>query len=275
MLTLIRTAIAAAILLSAAWLAVLWVGNSSPYQECVANGEQHENTEADKKGLPHLLVPSVIARCTGEFVDKNNGAITAISTVVIAIFTTVLGLFTVSLAKSTRLAADAADLSAKAVIALELPLIRAHAQTPSYGGITPPGATKPRPTASVNQVFFINRGRTRAFPIEIQIGSTFGQELPKRPVYKYTKPSKLNAILEPEADEPAEVLLHEFEFEAPPDTYNLLREKKTSWWFYCKIIYLDFMQTRHEAGFCWKCNATVGSMGTFIEDATPAYNRKT
>jgi hypothetical protein len=185
-----------------------------------------------------------------------------------------LGVFTISLAESTRIAANAANLSAKAAIAIDLPIIRAHAQTPGYGTSTPPGAAKPKHTVSVNQVFFSNLGRTRAFPIALQIGCTIGERLPKTPVYDFTRPSKINAILEAESDG-AEITLHEYDFDAPPDIYDMLREKKANWWFYCNLIYLDFMQTRHEAGFCWKCNATVGSMGTFIEDATPAYNRKT
>jgi hypothetical protein len=49
---------------------------------------------------------------------------TALGTVVIAIFTTILGLFTISVARSTRMTANAADLSARAAIAIDLPLIR-------------------------------------------------------------------------------------------------------------------------------------------------------
>jgi hypothetical protein len=98
--------------------------------------------------------------------------------------------------------------------------------------------------------------------------------LPKGPSYRFTKPFRINTIWEPDFSG-AEVSLHEFDFDAPPDIYDLLREKKTNLWFYCNLIYFDFMQSRHEAGFCWKCNVSLGSTGTFFDDATSAYNRKT
>jgi hypothetical protein len=68
--------------------------------------------------------------------------------------------------------------------------------------------------------------------------------------------------------------LTEFSFEAPADVYERLRLKSASLWFYCNLIYLDFMQIRHEAGFCWRQHETIG-MGTMRPDPTPAYNRKT
>jgi hypothetical protein len=152
MLMLTRTMIAAAILLGAAWFVVLGVGNSSSYQECIADGKLREGDQSIDKNLAHLFTSGIISRCAGEFLDRNNGAITAAATVVIAIFTTVLGLFTISLAKSTRIAADAANLSAKAAIAIDLPVIRAHAQIIDYGtSITQ--ETK-RHTVSINNLFF-------------------------------------------------------------------------------------------------------------------------
>jgi hypothetical protein len=208
----------------------------------------------------------------GEFIDTFHDDINALSTVVIAIFTMILGLFTISLARSTRIAADAANLSAKAAIALELPVIRAHAQSVGYGSMSA-GQGK-RSCVSINELFFSNLGRTKAFPLEVRIGCTIGHRLPNTPTYRFTKAFPFNAIWKPDSGG-AEITLHEFDFDAPPEIYDLLRTDKVQLWFYCSLIYLDFMQARHEAGFCWRCRAQIGNTGTFFEDAAPAYNRKT
>jgi hypothetical protein len=270
MLNAIRIVAIAAMLLLGAALSIFAVAESSAYHECVSKAEQQPSSQPQDERPSQIIMARVVFRCLGDFVDKNNAAVTAISTVVIAIFTTILGLFTVSLARSTRVAANAANLSARAAIAIELPIIRAHAQKLGYG--TNQDEAGQQHHVSINELFLSNLGRTKAFPIEVRIGCTIGHTLPKRPVYRFTKPFPINTIWEP--DHGGEVTLHEFDFKAPPDLYNLLRTRSVSLWFYCNLVYLDFMQTRHEAGFCWKRHETTG-MGTLFEDATPAYNRKT
>jgi len=45
-------------------------------------------------------------------------------------------------------------------------------------------------------------------------------------------------------------------------------------WFYCAILYDDFMGENHSHGFCWRWAYT--DMGVdWRADAAPAYNRKT
>jgi hypothetical protein len=198
---------------------------------------------------------------------------TALGTVVIAIFTTVLGVFTVSVANSTRIAAKAAELSARAAIAIELPLIRARAGQLGYG-VSQNGPGPQRYACYVDKLLFSNLGKTRAFPIEVQFGWTVGNKLPKAPIYPFTKSLPTNAILEVDPKTAGEVWLKEFDFETSSDLYDRLRTRKTSLWFYCNLIYSDFMQTRHEAGFCWKQHETTG-MGILRDDPTPAYNKKT
>jgi hypothetical protein len=272
MLNAIRIVAIAAILLLGAALCVFAVVESSAYHECVSKAEQQPSSQPQDERPSQILMARVIFRCLGDFVDKNNAAVTAISTVVIAIFTTILGLFTVSLARSTRVAANAADLSARAAIAIELPIIRANAGKLGYG--TGQDERGQRHHVWVSGVIFSNLGRTKAFPIEVQIGCIIGDRLPKTPVYRFMGPFDTNAILNPVPEPAIEISLTKFEFEALPDIYERLRARSTNLWFYCNLIYLDFMQTRHESGFCWKCHETAG-MGTLLEDPTPAYNRKT
>jgi hypothetical protein len=75
-------------------------------------------------------------------------------------------------------------------------------------------------------------------------------------------------------EEEREISLTEFGFDVPSNIYDQLRANSVSLWFYCNLIYLDFMQTRHEAGFCWQRHESIGA-GHLRPDPTPAYNRKT
>jgi hypothetical protein len=267
-----RIVVIAALLLLVLALCVLSVAESSTYHECISKVEPQPGSQPQNEHTPQIFMGSIVIKCLGVFVDENDAAITAISTAVIAIFTTVLGVFTISLAKSTRVAANAANLSARAAIALELPIIRANAGKLGYG--TSQDEKGQQPHVWVSDLTLSNLGRTKAFPIEVQIGCTIGDRLPKIPVYRFTKSCPTNAILASAPQPATEISLREFDFEAPPDIYDRLRTRSTSLWFYCNLIYLDFMQTRHESCFCWKCHETSG-MGILLDDPTPAYNRKT
>ncbi len=209
-----------------------------------------------------------------EFVHENRDDINAFSTVVIAAFTIILGLFTISLAGSTRTAANAAALGTKAAIALELPLIRANVGALGYGGDAQNELGEKHNNCSVNKLIFYNHGRTNATLIEVQIGLTIGHKLPKKPIYLHKKMFPPYIALKADAVSFEEAILHQYDFDAPSGLYDLLRTKKTILWFYCNLIYLDFMDDRHEAGFCWKQYEFFG-MGELRPDATPAYNRKT
>ena len=270
MLKVIRIVTIALILLLGAAVCVFAVTELSTYHDCISSTEQEISSRLENGAPSQFFTKRITFRCVGDFIKGNNAIITAISTAIIAIFTTILGLFTISLAKSTRVAANAAILSARAAIAIELPIIRADAQELGYGYAQ--DETGRRHQVSVNKLFISNLGKTKAFSIDLQIGCTIGRKLPKTPVYSFTKSFPVNAIVEPDG-RGVEVSLSEFEFEAPPDIYNLLRGRSTNLWFYCNLVYLDFMQVRHEAGFCWKRHETTG-MEAFFEDPTIAYNRK-
>ncbi|MGO8912029.1 MAG: hypothetical protein ACLQDM_22250 [Bradyrhizobium sp.] len=252
---------------------ILWT--SLDFQECVKSyGQYDPAAEHLEKGSSRIIATLLTYRhCAGAYVVDKNAVITALGTIVIAIFTTVLGVFTISLAGSTRIAANAAARSTKAAIALELPLIRASAAQLGTGGVQETTGAR-RNVCSVNQLLFYNHGRTRASLIEVQIGLTIGDRLPKEPIYLHKKSFPPNVIMEPNPAVVFEAILHQYDFDAPPDLYDRLRTRSTNLWFYCKLVYLDFMDIRREAGFCWKQYETSG-MGALRPDATPAYNRKT
>jgi hypothetical protein len=123
----------------------------------------------------------------------------------------------------------------------------------------------------INALVISNRGRTPAFPIEVRLGYTIGDVLPEVPIYPLVSSFSVNFAIESESISKS---LTSFEFDCPPDTYEKLRESSTKMCFYCNLIYMDFMQNRHEACFCWERWQTFGA-GGFRSDPTPAYNKKT
>jgi hypothetical protein len=203
-------------------------------------------------------------------------------TLVLAIFTGLLvgvsgvqGMFLLRADKTARIAANAADLSARAAIALELPIIRAVRDRFSYGLSLDGEADSPRiDWCVITNLKFSNVGRTQAFPIELRGGWTVGDKLPDVPAYTFTKLFPINFICEPKDDEPDRMNINDCDLQFGPGLYDQVRSNTVSLWFYCSIVYLDFMQTRHEAGFCWQRHEITGG-GVFLPDATPAYNQKT
>ena len=107
--------------------------------------------------------------------------LTAISTFVIMIFTCVLGVFTVSLAKSTKDSADAAikaanaaDITARVAIALELPILQCE---PGPVDFFQAGVQGDR--AIIRYVDLINKGKTGASLKLLSMGYAIGGSQPK------------------------------------------------------------------------------------------------
>lgn len=125
----------------------------------------------------------------------------------------------------------------------------------------------------IDTLYFANVGRTQAFPVELECGCIFGETLPAVPVYSSKKAFATNTIFKFDAEDSYDTSIMEFQFDVPADAYNQLRNQTGKLWFYCNLIYLDFMQSRHESAFCWRRQQGIGP-GRFIVDSTPAYNRK-
>jgi hypothetical protein len=128
----IATRIFGVLALLALGLAVLSVYESSSFQECEAKEGGNDHGQQQEEGSSNFLVPLVrgailTAKCTGTFVDINEAAITALSTLFIAVFTLTLWLSTARLFRVTNVSAKAAQESAevakKSLLAANRPVI--------------------------------------------------------------------------------------------------------------------------------------------------------
>jgi hypothetical protein len=174
---------------------------------------------------------------------------------------------------TARIIATAADLSAKAAVAIELPIIRVVPDRFGYGSSRDNEGPRIE-YCGIGTLDFSNGGRTKAIPIEVRCGGFVGDKLPNAPVYTFTKSFPINIFFEPSPAEPSRLWINDFEIALASGDTERLMNKQTNLWFYCCIVYLDFMETRHEARFCWKRHELFGG-GALLADATPAYNRKT
>lgn len=172
-------------------------------------------------------------------------------------------------------AANAADLSARAAVAIEMPVIRVVPDRFGYGSSQ--NGDGPRiEYCSIGSLDFYNGGRTKALPIEVRCGGIVGDSLPEGGlIYTFTQRFPIDGIgFVPDSKDPWRMYLHGFEIALASGDTNRLMNRQTNLWFYCCIAYFDFMQIRHEAEFCWQRHELFGG-GVLLADATPAYNQKT
>ena len=174
------------------------------------------------------------------------------------------------------IAANAAALSARATVALELPLIRA--EPIGFGtGVVQSERGEKREVFGLQCFEFTNRGRTKAFPIELDWGWIVSDRLPNVPEYRLSKSFELKTTLN---DTDGAIALHLREFDmgvSQGDTEKITNRDPASQVrlrLYCRLTYEDFMYERRTIGFCWKY-LDLFAGGKFIADATPAYNQRT
>jgi len=203
----------------------------------------------------------LIIGCLGDFVDKNNAAITAISTVVIALFTTILGVFTVKLASATRVAALAAHDSAIALTQSE----RAHMfaeiasdnVTDAIREITGKGLQKDAvPSVPITVGFYFkNHGKTPAILKAICRDFSYWAAPPpwdacltgNLPVVGL--PTERDRVIDP--DKETWQLSCEATSMSVRDAESIIR-RHTYFWFYGRIIYNDIFGTEHEHRFIFR-----------------------
>lgn len=259
-----------------------------------ASNESQQSTNKDADAS-HRLSPSAKAHGQGDaghgeqesssknwskiFLDHLPDWFVALFTAVLSIFTGLLWWSTDKLWKAgekqiaaARTAADAAMLSAKAAIGLELPFLRIEPERAGFGASRNSDGEQ-RHYFYIGLLTVSNAGRTRAAPIEIRCGWTFGDELPADPVYPWRSGFGVNAFIDPQPAEPMQFYIHDCHMDVPPDAYAQLVERQAQLWFYLCFVYLDFMNLRHEDRFCWRRIEGSG-MGHFIVDDAPAYNGK-
>jgi hypothetical protein len=182
----------------------------------------------------------------------------------------VQGYFLLRSDKTARIAANAADRSARAAIALQLPVIRIVPNALSQGDGLADG--KPYENCSVHFVTISNLGTTKAFPKEILYGWTVGNDLPSEPSYQWIDSFLPNYFIEPDPKITPRKFLVGTKMLEPGQRTEI--SKGNYLWFYCALLYDDFMGEAHSHGFCWRWSYTGHGLGWRI-DGTPAYNRKT
>lgn len=171
--------------------------------------------------------------------------------------------------RTARIAANAADLSARAAIAIELPILRAAPNGLSHGSTREFGIT--REHCSAHYVNISNGGKTKALPIELQYGYSVGA-LPKAPRYPFTETYDPNAVIETDPKVTQTFLRENCHLEM--GEWSLISSGNLTLWIYWNLVYMDFMRNRREAAFCWRWYGAPGQ-GFFRPDPTPEYNRKT
>jgi hypothetical protein len=174
-------------------------------------------------------------------------------------------------ADAAKVSADATALSTRASIALQLPLIRIRPDELGHGdGIRIGGERYEE--CFVGSVIICNLGTTKAFPIEILYGWTIGDELPPEPNYQYADRFLTNLIIEPN---PKITPRKKLTMASPLKDGEWAKICSGNYcWFYVAFHFNDFMDEPHSSGFCWRW-ASNGIGMRWIEDRTPAYNRKT
>lgn len=228
--------------------------------------------------IDYATGPQSTEQAKPEGPQVSNGAEQQIATYTLwlMIFTGILGASTILLwwetkqgGRVTDRLAKAAELSAKAAIGVDLPVIRAWSpdlsgldrEVPDVGSI---GSIildlSPTPFCYVPTIKFQNFGRTNAFLESIRIGWDVCRALPPEPIYRASVTPRGSPIGLAN-DEDGE------EIDTPRHTIRLSREqieqidaREAFLWFFAEYAYVDFMRVRHEARFCWQwaCPDGVG-----------------
>lgn len=171
-------------------------------------------------------------------------------------------LYTKKAADAAKKAANAAELSARAVISIELPIIRAKpaelvATNKSFkdgdrflgGSITDSLPTK---FSIVHFECCKNYGRSPAFPEMISVGWMVDATLPDQPQYLKSFVFNPASVIKPDPED--EFSLHDVHFgiDLTDDELEGIKEGRAWLWFYGCLCYRDFMNESREYRFCWR-----------------------
>jgi hypothetical protein len=273
LLTAIWVTMVVAVLAAAA----LIVGTSKTFQSCVQEANEQAIT-----GLPVVL--GIYRDCAGEFLHENGEAVTAFFTIILAVSTIGLWGATYHLYKageeqrlsSERIAAEqrqsseriaerqseqtqrsldiaftaanAAELSAKAAVGSELPLVFLTSidVKPAIGS-TPKIVSPSLPQIpSVVFVEFKNYGRTPAILHHLFIDWDVTSRLPDEPDYNRQYPLE-DHVIEPRDSfdffTTGDVIFDSTQIEAANRGPERL-------WVYGYLSYSDFLRNEHRIGFC-------------------------
>lgn len=175
--------------------------------------------------------------------------------------------------KDASIAAKAADLSARAAIAMRMPIIRARPTNLNNGRTLSQDGVTQIENCSVPYLTFSNHGKDRAFPIETHFGWTIAHTLPERAEYPVVVPFDTDLIFEPDPNITKRQFTG-FTMSIKDGQWSLICSNKLPVWFYCCVVYEDFMEQRHTWGLCWRWQ-NVGFAMDWLEEDNPTYKYKT
>ena len=183
-------------------------------------------------------------------------------------------------AEAARDAANAANLSAKAAIALELPLLRVSPSIPvplkddatilfiPSARIEGTPITQITKYAVIDDLIVHNVGRTSATPLGIKLGTMVAHELEGEPMYTNDHGAEAQSLLpgDKSVQAPIAVIIT-----LTAGEMQQLQKPGEFFWIYVEIAYLDFMDQKHEVRFCWRWERHIsGGWRWAPQSAVPA-----
>jgi len=187
--------------------------------------------------------------------------------------------------RDEKRAVEAADLHARAVVALQLPVLSAAPDPPADRNMAPVGIDGRLPkTFAIYEATIRNDGNTSAAPIDLRVGWEVAPILPPDPNYAETRIPGSERIITARSTDRFPVYLSVNLTDAQ---CTLIGERRTYFWLYASIRFFDFMGTKRETGFCWqwRVQSVTGNAGNPEISETygfspmawgvpPAYTRK-
>lgn len=245
--------------------------NNHPDQN---TGEQsaNNNCAANRSVTLRFLGPAF--RSIYDFAEHYDKAIISISTAFIAVFTIVLGIFTVRLSGSTRIAADAADLSARASIAVEAPIVAAIdiglKRYTTWTGMDP--AQLPRESCDI-YVQVENFGRTPAILLRSCVNWKIIESLPATPDYGAIKDYGIGSVIK--ADENKTFTTGSRAVTFTDDQISEVSDGKKLLWVFGFVEFRDFTGNIHTTGYCASWTWISGRSHQFAEAGPKSYRYQT
>jgi hypothetical protein len=189
--------------------------------------------------------------------------------------------------RDATIAANAADLSARAASAIEFPVVRTNWMGPEmmatdeliqpkapYAGTVDDGW--PTRFSAIGGVEFQNYGRTPAFAVEISLGVSVANQLSEVPTYTYVVRCGPNTVIG--ARDNKEIEVH-FGFELTEEQVGMIEGTEAVLWLYGRLTFRDVMDRPHDIGFCWQWGRQneADSISYFFDEgnAPVAYTIKT
>jgi hypothetical protein len=193
------------------------------------------------------------------WLNANAGAIQAVTAIVVAVFTFQLTRTSSRQWSASKISADAAALTAKAAIRIELPILRVGApdligvskappERGPWGGVVNDYA--PSELSAISSITLWNGGRTMCQLNSMRIGCYAGAALPTAPSYSFTVPAREMTVIP--ADAKAEIGVAPFCIDLSKELIKEISTEAAGLWLFGAIDYRDFLGDAHSVRFCFR-----------------------